>query len=150
MVENKTQTVDQLNSFLRGEISAVETYRQALDKIKDQEMVRNLRECQQSHQQRVNLLSDRIKQLGGSPASGSGAWGSFTKLVTGGAAAFGDKAAIAALEEGEDHGIRDYKTDLSKLDPDSRKLVEQQILPAQQRTHQSLSNLKRNIEQRMA
>jgi hypothetical protein len=30
------QLVDQLNSFLRGEISAVETYRQAIEKVDDE------------------------------------------------------------------------------------------------------------------
>ena len=62
--------------------------------------------------------------------------------MAGGAKAFGEKAAIAALEEGEDHGLRLYKGDLDKLDPATRTLVETDVLPAQERTHRSLSTLK--------
>jgi len=68
-----TQPIDQLNSFLRGEISAVETYRQALDKVNDTQARMQLEQCHVSHQQRVDLLRMRIVELGGEPAEGSGA-----------------------------------------------------------------------------
>lgn len=141
MEQTQDKSVDVLNSFLRGEISAVETYRQALDKIKG--TARNsLQECLQSHEQRVNLLSERIRSIGGEPAEGSGVWGAFAKLVEGGAKAFGEKAAISALEEGEDHGRDDYQRDLDKLDLGSRQLVENHVLPEQLRTHRVLSDMK--------
>jgi uncharacterized protein (TIGR02284 family) len=140
---SRESTIDQLNSFLRGEISAVETYRQAMDKVKDVRAMTTLEECQNSHARRVASLRDFITKLGGTPATDSGAWGGFAKLVEGGAAAFGDQAAIAALEEGEDHGLRDYRDDLDELDAEARRLVEQELLPAQQRTHGALSTLKK-------
>ena len=37
---NSNKNVDQLNSFLRGEISAVETYRLALEKVSYESPVR--------------------------------------------------------------------------------------------------------------
>ena len=142
MEPTQSKTVDVLNSFLRGEISAVETYRQALDKIKAETMRTNLEHCLRSHEQRVNLLRQRIRSIGGEPAEGSGAWGAFAKLVEGGAKAFGEKAAISALEEGEDHGRDDYQRDLDKLDLDSRQLVQAQVLPEQVRTHRVVSDMK--------
>ena len=39
MATPNEEAVGKLNSFLRGEISAVETYRQALDKVTDQLLV---------------------------------------------------------------------------------------------------------------
>jgi len=72
----------------------------------------------------------------------SSTWGAFAKLVEAGAKAFGEKAAIAALEEGEDHGLRLYKGDLDKLDAASRVFVETEMLPAQEQTHRTLSALK--------
>ena len=39
------------------------------------------------------------------------------------------KAALAALEEGEDHGLRMYKDDLDKLDTSTRSFVEGELLP---------------------
>jgi demethoxyubiquinone hydroxylase (CLK1/Coq7/Cat5 family) len=140
-----TQPVDQLNSFLRGEISAVETYRQALDKVKDVQARMQLEQCHVSHQHRVDMLKTRIIELGGEPAQGSGAWGAFAKAAEGSAAAMGQKAAIDVLEEGEDHGLKDYQKHLTDLDATSRLFVEQELLPAQQRTHRALSALKHTL-----
>jgi len=140
-----TQPVDQLNSFLRGEISAVETYRQALDKVNDVQARMQLEQCHVSHQHRVDLLKTRIIELGGEPAQGSGAWGAFAKAAEGSAAALGQKSAIDVLEEGEDHGLKDYQKHLTDLDATSRTFVEQELLPAQQRTHRALSTLKHTL-----
>jgi demethoxyubiquinone hydroxylase (CLK1/Coq7/Cat5 family) len=138
----QTNSVDTLNELLRGEISAVETYRQALEKLANSPSRAELEDCQRSHEMRVQKLREQVVQLGGRPDETSGAWGTFARLIAGGAKAFGEKAAIAALEEGEDHGLRLYKGDIDKLDPASRALVEQDVLPAQERTHRSLSTLK--------
>lgn len=138
-----SDNLDHLNSFLRGELSAVETYRQAMEKMDDSASLAQLRECMNSHQRRVTLLSDTIRRFGGEPATSSGAWGAFAKLVEGGAALFGERAAIAALEEGEDHGLADYKRDLEDLDPMIAKFIETSILPEQNRTHLTMSQLKR-------
>jgi uncharacterized protein (TIGR02284 family) len=137
--------VDQLNSFLRGEISAVETYRQALEALDKSAHRPQLMQCKQSHEQRVTLLTQQIRSLGGEPASSSGAWGAFAKLVEGTAAALGEKAAIAALEEGEDHGNADYGRDVDKLDPAVRSMVAQQIVPLQRKTHAEMSALKKKL-----
>jgi hypothetical protein len=139
-------TVDVLNSFLRGEISAVETYRQAIEKLHGTSEATTLNECLQSHQRRVSLLDSEIRRRGGKPAQGSGPWGTFVKLLEGGAKLFGAKTAIAALEEGEDHGRDDYKRDAPKLEPDARVFVQQQLIPEQLRTHQAMSSLKKRIE----
>jgi uncharacterized protein (TIGR02284 family) len=139
------KAVTKLNSLLRGEISAVETYRQAIGKVKIPTARTELAECERSHEQRVMKLKDRVVALGGKPSEGSGAWGTFTKLVEGSATALGDKAAIAALEEGEDRGLADYRTavkDADELDPESISLIEQELLPAQMRTHRAMSSLK--------
>jgi demethoxyubiquinone hydroxylase (CLK1/Coq7/Cat5 family) len=139
-------TVDALNSFLRGEISAVETYRQAIEKLRGKSEVSTLDECLRSHEQRVSLLKTEIERRGGKPAQGSGPWGAFAKLLEGGAKLFGVKAAIAALEEGEDHGRDDYKRDAPKLELDAREFVQQKLIPEQLRTHQALSALKKRLE----
>jgi uncharacterized protein (TIGR02284 family) len=136
---------DALNSFLRGELSAVETYRQAMEKVGDASLRPQLEQNSQSHQDRAAKLRNRISQLGGKPSDGSGPWGGFAKLVEGGAKAFGVKAALAALEEGEDHGLRMYRDDLDKLDTSTRSFVEGELLPAQQRSHDVMSALKHSV-----
>jgi len=138
------QNVSHLNSFLRGEISAVETYRMALEKIPSDSPARQqLETCLTSHQERVILLRDAILQLGGEPADSSGAWGVFAKSVEGSAKILGEKVAIAALEEGEDHGLRDYRGDISDLEGTALRLVQSKLLPEQVQTHRVMSQLKK-------
>jgi hypothetical protein len=144
MNENRDNDVKHLNSFLRGEISAVETYNQALRKLgAEPGLSSKLEGARNSHQQRVEVLREEISRLGGEPAEGSGVWGAFARLAEGGAKALGQQAAIAALEEGEDHGRDDYKRDLENLSPEGRRLVESKLLPEQLRTHDTLSTLKK-------
>lgn len=139
-------SIDQLNSFLRGEISAVETYRMALEKLDSNSTARTeLEACMASHRDRVEMLRSAIVALGGEPAEGSGPWGVFAKAIEGGARIMGDKVAIAALEEGEDHGLKDYKEDCDELDAEQRMLVTGRLLPLQEMTHRRMSSLKKQL-----
>jgi hypothetical protein len=146
LANTQEKDIDQLNSFLRGELSAVETYEQAIEKLKDEpSLATSLSTCRTSHMRRAELLRTEVTRLGGEPAAGSGAWGTFAKLVEGGAKVFGKKAAIAALEEGEDHGRDDYQRDLKDLSLATRGFVEAQLLPEQHRTHGEVASLKRHV-----
>ena len=139
------ETVDILNSFLRGERSAVETYRQAIEKIdqSDGAPIPELRENESCHQDRVAALQREIMNLGGVPDATSGAWGAFAKLVEGGATMLGRGATLAALEEGEDRGLAQYRKDLARLSGATRLFVEDDIMAPQQRTHDRMSRVKR-------
>jgi demethoxyubiquinone hydroxylase (CLK1/Coq7/Cat5 family) len=137
--------VETLNSFLRGELSAVETYRQAIGRISDESLRAQLEACQRDHEQRVTAIRERIEKLGGTPAESSGLWGTFAKVVEGGSALLGEKAAVQALEEGEDHGLADYERDVEQVHGEARRFVRMELLPAQKRTHKKLSQLKRTL-----
>ncbi len=144
--KTNSDDIDQLNSFLRGEMSALETYDQAIEKLKDEPMlVESLRSCRSSHDRRVSALKAEVQRLGGVPAEGSGAWGAFAMLVEGGAKVFGKSAAINALEQGEDHGRDEYKDDLEKLSPAIRDFVQRELQPEQTRTHDAVSRLKKTM-----
>ncbi|HET9622377.1 MAG TPA: DUF2383 domain-containing protein [Kofleriaceae bacterium] len=139
-------SIDQLNHFLRGEISAVETYRMALDKLEPASPARGeVETCMQSHASRVTLLREAILAAGGTPVDSSGPWGAFAKAVEGGARVLGDKAAIAALEEGEDHGVKDYRSDVAELDAQTQSLIVSRLQPEQQQTHNRMSALKKRL-----
>jgi hypothetical protein len=147
IADSKTnKNVDQLNSFLRGERSAVESYQKALDQIEDSPVRAQLQACLESHQKRVETLVARISSLGGIPSEGSGAWGLMSKAVTATAGAFSEKAAINALETGEDHGLADYRQDVSDLSVDLKGLVISELLPAQEFTHARMSELKHALK----
>ncbi len=139
--------VDRLNAMLRGERSAVETYAQCIEKLDAQgsTLGAQLRTLQASHAARVGRLSQRVSQLGGTADTDSGAWGTFAKLVEGGAAVFGEKAAIAALEQGEDHGKKIYE-DLDGVGETTRQFVLRDLMPEQRRTHDALAAMKRSMD----
>lgn len=137
--------VDLLNSFLQDELSAVETYQQCIEKIDQPQLASSLTELQRSHQKRATLLSHRVQELGGIPDTDSGTWGSFAKLVEGGASMMGDKTAISALEEGEDRGKNNYEKGTSELAPENQTFISSKILPEHQRSHDTLSRIKHTM-----
>ena len=91
------QTIDHLNSFLRGELSAVESYRLALDRLEPSEYRATLVQCSRSHQERARLLTEAIVGRGGEPAESSGAWGSLVRLLERSALAIGAAVLCACL-----------------------------------------------------
>jgi len=142
MATNVTaNSVDKINGLLKGELSALETYRQALDKIEDARAKDVLKECHMCHSKRVDTIVEKIVELGGKPVENSGAWGTFAKMMEGGATAFGDKSAVAMLEEGEDKGLADYKKLLEETDPQVKALASE-LISKQEGTHGKMRNLK--------
>ncbi|MES1205891.1 MAG: DUF2383 domain-containing protein [Pseudomonadota bacterium] len=142
--DTRAQTVAALNELLRGELSAVETYNQALATVKEDLGARaDLTECQTSHENRVLRLRSEVLERGGTPSDKSGVWGMFAKLIEGGATVVGARMAINALEAGEDHGLKEYHQLLPKLDITVRNAVSIDVYPQQVRTHSILSALKK-------
>jgi demethoxyubiquinone hydroxylase (CLK1/Coq7/Cat5 family) len=141
--QRTAETVSALNELLRGELAAVETYNQALSVVQnDRDARRDLEECQASHQDRVLRLRAEILDRGGEPARASGAWGVFASLVERGASVVGARLAVGALEAGEDHGLKEYKDLLPRLDIPARSIVSADLYPQQVRTHSIISTLK--------
>jgi len=129
-------TTTTLNTLLRGELSAVETYQQALAKLDDTKGAAELRRLHAEHREAANTLRQHVHQHGGQPDQGSGAWGVFAKAVEGTAKLFGNDAALKALKEGEEHGIKEYQKALQEKDlpADCRTLIASKLLP-QAREH---------------
>ena len=136
-MSDSDEAIRQLNSFLRGEISAAETYRMAIDKAGDSEKnaanLGLLREMQEEHGRAAQAIRDRIRELGGEPSDSSGAWGAWAKFTQGTANLFGDAASLKSLKEGEEHGLKDYEEGIDDIDATSAELVQNQLIPAQQR-----------------
>jgi uncharacterized protein (TIGR02284 family) len=139
-----TECVDKLNSLLQGELSAVETYRQALEKTQDAHVKEELKACHACHAGRVDTLVQKVKEMGGKVPENSGAWGAFAKMMEGSATIFGDKASIAVLEEGEDKGLDDYNKMLQDSSPDV-KAIAAALLPMQEGTHAKMRALKKSL-----
>jgi len=131
MLLRKSDATDKLNSLLRGEISAIEVYHQALKRIGETDHAADIRRLHDDHIDAANILRKHIHNKGGKPAKGSGAWGAFAKAVTGTAKLFGNTVALKALKEGEEQGIFEYENALKDFDlqRDSKELIETRLLP---------------------
>jgi demethoxyubiquinone hydroxylase (CLK1/Coq7/Cat5 family) len=140
------ESVDKLNECIRGEISAMETYELALKSVTHTELTHALRQLRDSHERRVTALRRRLRGMGADQSYTSGAWGALARIVQRGADLFGDKAAMAALEEGEDHGLRLYSEELEGVDPDTREFIQNELLPDQRRTHDLCRSLMRFVK----
>ena len=124
-------TTDTLNSLLRGELAATETYQQALAKCGNDAHAGELRRIHDEHRDAANTLRQHVHQHGHTPDHGSGAWGAFAKAVEGTAKVFGNAAALKALKEGEEHGLKSYEDALgdSGLPADCKDLIRGKLLP---------------------
>ena len=97
-----------LDSLLRGELSAIETYGHAIHKFTESPLDSVLREIRREHISSAQSLRELIHQRGGEPSTSSGSWGNLAGTVETVAAWFGEDSALAALQQGEKHGIREY------------------------------------------
>jgi uncharacterized protein (TIGR02284 family) len=139
--------IDLLNDLLKGERAAVETYGQALDRLGSEASLRDLGRLSEAHRQAVRQLEQCVEERGGKPVCTSGAWGSWAQMVEGTAKAFGMKAALKALKEGEEHGAGQYEKAVQdqRLDADTRTLISATLLP-QTRMHISVIDRLMNVE----
>jgi hypothetical protein len=130
------ETAEALNSLLRGEISAAETYVQAIRMLDGEPQADRLRNLRDDHVAACNVLRRLVNVYGEDNDTGSGAWGAFAKAVEGTAKLLGNKAAIAALKTGEEHGVKDYERAIERddLDPEANRLLREVLLP-RQRAH---------------
>ena len=128
--------VNQLNSLLRGEISAAETYRMAIDKVAD---------------------SDRDGQRRAAPRNPGRAWPGRAGPARSHPRARRRSVRLLrrlgrlgqdrprhheplrrrlqpqGLKEGEEHGLKDYQEAVDDVDATSAELIQNQLIPAQQR-----------------
>jgi len=126
-----------IDSLVQGEMSAIETYKQALRKVgygtwPGAELLR----IETEHETAAALLKERMRRRGEEPPHTSGLWGAWSKALEGTAKVFGGKAAIKILKAGEEHGVHEYEVALKDeaLDPELKALIRRTLLP-QTRAH---------------
>ena len=83
--------------------------------------------------------------MGGTAPTSSGLWGSFAKLVEGGAELLGEKAIVATLEECEIKSLADYKSDIELFDENLHKLMFSDLMPSQQDCYEKIAKLHKSM-----
>ena len=138
--------IETLDKLLKNELSATETYQQTLDILREDAELGDsvaLMPIYENHKEAVSSLQAQIRYLGGTPAEDPGAWGTWVKIVLGGADLMGKETVLKALQEGEKNGAEDYEEALkiTELSLDIRSLIETKLLPDQQRHMRTLDRL---------
>jgi uncharacterized membrane protein YccC len=125
---------DILNDLLQGELAAVETYTQAMDKVDSNHGGPELKQIRAEHHNAANILLQQITKLGAEPETNSGAWGLLAKAVEGAAKILGPAAALKALKEGEESGVRMYERALqeNRLSDGFHEMIQYRLLPQTQ------------------
>lgn len=139
------KNIAKLNEILRGEYSALEAYKQVLEKIEANGFVDDLRRIQSEHQEAAITLKNLITELDGKADDNSGAWGIFAKTITGAASLFGDNASIKILKEGEEHGLKQYEEYCATIESDAipslKNLIITRYIPQQKDHIQTLNQM---------
>ena len=119
------------NSLLRGELSAVETYDQALEKYAATPAAGELGRIRSQHSTAAARLAANVREMGGVPETGSGVWGTFATTVQGTANLFGEGSALQSLKQGEEKGRRDYEDALEndEVMEDCKMMIRTELLP---------------------
>lgn len=127
--------IDICNSLLRGELSAIETYDHAIDKYAGSPAADELRRIRAEHNESAVRLAANVREMGGQPQTGSGAWGVFANAVQAAANLFGKESAIESLQRGEQMGCKDYENAMRDEDvmPDCRLMIRDELLPRTKR-----------------
>ena len=120
-----------LNSLLRGELSAVEAYDQAISKVEDLHVLADLRKIREEHASAANLLREKVTRFGGDPSQCTGAWSSVIAAVGSTAKVIGPATALSALRQGEEHGINDYEGALKndEVNHECKDAIQTKLLP---------------------
>ena len=135
--------IGEFNSFLAGEMSAVETYELALKTIDKDDIVKALVKCQKSHALRVEKLKTCVLDMGGAPGSSTGVWGTFAKVCQ--ENAHSEAAAIAALEASEAERLVQYEAQQKIVISPVLQVLQNDLLPEQHETHLTMSSLLKSL-----
>lgn len=65
--ETKT-AIEELNTYLKGEYMAIDSYKKYINKASNPSFKADLEKILQDHARHAQMIADRIRQLGGEPA----------------------------------------------------------------------------------
>lgn len=131
-IHPKLVAADAMNTLLRGEISAVEAYKQVIEKLSGDPEHKRLLEFLNHHQRMVAYWRDRVNDKQMAADNTSGPWGYVVEAFVGVAKLFGDVTALRALKKGEEHGLQEYYNFLENeyVSKEDKRFVRMEVIPA--------------------
>jgi uncharacterized protein (TIGR02284 family) len=134
---------DSLNGLIRGELSAMETYEQALKKVDDEPGAQDLRRIALEHHEAMTTLRGYLNVVGAKPDTTSGAWGTWCNTVMAASKLLGNKTALQALKTGEEYGVGQYVHAMQDdgLSATCKETIRTTLLPRQREHVQTLDRM---------
>lgn len=139
-------SIDKVEKLLKNELAASETYHKALEKFEEENQRREivyLEPIYEEHTQAVSELQEKIQQMGGTPTSDSGLWGTWSEAVMSGAELIGKDAMLNALLAGEKSGLDDYEQAAQdpEIPSEVSALIQAKFVTSQQENIRALNRL---------
>lgn len=139
--EHKSNTIiskdvkKSIESLLRGESSAIDAYLQVMEKLNTKPEKHRLMEFMEDHRIAVEYWEKTGVTSANSDPKDPGIWGDFVEAVVGSAKLFGNTAALKALKEGEEHGLREYRDFLKNEEASTshKNFVREVLIPSGER-----------------
>lgn len=124
----------QIDELIRGEMAAVKSYETVLAKIDNETEKQKLMSFKNDHQMALEKLKTFSPNVDASSTK-AGPWTTFATAFAGGASFFGDKAAIKALQVGEQHGLNEYQEAIidQGVSPEVKAVIRAELLPNQEK-----------------
>lgn len=123
-MDNAT-TVKELNTVLKGEQMAAESYELFISNVDDERVKDRFEQIRSNHKRNAEILSDRIRSLGAEPGKGTGLPGMFSQMKLEFQTIGKDSEdVLKRAYYGEDKGVK-MAEEIVKgdLDPESSSIV---------------------------
>lgn len=123
-MENQHQ-IDTLNELLKGEHMAIHIYDTTKGIQQDNQVSEMLTQFEQDHQRHAEQLTQRIKDLEGTPEAGTGLSGVMANITSVVNSLRGPEHLLEQIYNGEDKGIHAYEDRIDEIDTVSQNVVRQ-------------------------
>lgn len=139
-MRNTDTSTPEIEGILSGEIAAVRAYERILDHLTERPEANRLRRLYQDHVDAVDYWKLQPSSNRKAPA---GLWSKAWEPISRSTSTLEDGRALAALYEGEEHGLQLYKNILHsfELSPAQKSYVRTVLLPAQETHTQRLEGM---------
>jgi hypothetical protein len=130
--EQQSTDIEMFNSLLRCELTAAETYDQAINRFEDERILADLQTIQEEHLQAEILLREKVLALGGEPVEVSQPWSTCAAAMSSATNSTGPATTLAALRQGEEHSINAFEDLLKQehVNLECQNLIRATLLPA--------------------
>ena len=120
---NTQHRIDTLNELLKGELMAMEIYKETENLQGDEQVTMMLQQFARDHEEHARLLAERIRELGGTPVASTGMAGAMAGISSKINALRGPSHLLKQVYDGEDKGVHAYEDRIDELDFQSQELV---------------------------